>query len=218
MKLYKKILGILTLLIALVGFCFLVYIMIDGHESDRISALFLFIPVYAIIHYTILTQFGFDNSPVESSRVNLFGLIFVLLLVLVFPFRYGIEYFKTQNRENSLRELKDWGIDVNNTCGIKGNLKTKYSTNELFYKLSLNGLSDSLTNVDYIGIHFEDKDLFMIKNLQIPIKGDVDILTLERNDSLYLTINGSIKFDSEVYQNIQNWELLCTNKKSLPIF
>ena len=208
MKLYKKILGISSLVISLIGLGVLVFILIDGSEYDKISALFLMIPVYIVFHYTVLTKLGFDIDAEKNSRINLIGTIVILVLTLIFPFRYGIEFYKTKAIEKTLSEPKDWGSDDNITTGVIGSLRTKYESNEIFYQLYLSGLKDSYFNLESFTIQLEDEDQFIINKIKIPLKGSTNINSLERNDSLSLTVKGSSYLNSDDYQKISHWALI----------
>jgi hypothetical protein len=81
MKLYKKILGIISISISLIGFGILVFVLIDGSDSDRVPALLLFIPVYILTHYTVLTRFGFENVSEKNSKLSIIGTAIILVLI-----------------------------------------------------------------------------------------------------------------------------------------
>jgi hypothetical protein len=166
MKLYKKILGIISISISLIGFGILVFVLIDGSDSDRVPALLLFIPVYILTHYTVLTRFGFENVSEKNSKLSIIGTAIILVLILIFPFRYGIEYNKSKTLEKKLSILKDWGKDENRTTGIDGSLKTKFESKEILYQLELKGLKDSYSNLKGVIIQIEDKDRFIIDQIK----------------------------------------------------
>lgn len=214
MKLYKKIIGILTLLISLVGFGILIFILIDGSDSDRVPALLLFIPAYIILHFAVMTRFGFENTSEKSSKITLIGTTAILVLILIFPFRYGIEYYQSRKVEKELNVLKDWGNDENLTTGIQGLLRTKFESKEILYQLELKGNKESYSNLDAVTIQLEDKDRFIVDEIKIPFDGSANIssYSYENNDSLSLTVKGSSYLNSEDYQKISHWELLAKQK------
>lgn len=208
MKLYKKLLGVLTLLMSSATLVWLIFTLIDGSDSDRVLALLAFIPVYIVIHFAIVTRLGFENGEEKHSRMTLVGTIAILVVMLIFPFRYGIDYYQNRNFEKTLGILKNRGVDENRTTGIQGALRTKFESKEMLYQLELRGLKQSYTDLNAVTIQLEDKDRFVIENIKIFFNGDANISLFETNDSLLFTVKGSIYFSSEDYRKIDHWELL----------
>ena len=159
-----------------------------------------------------MTRLGFENVSEKKSRISLIGTIIILVLILIFPFRYGIEYYQSRNIEEKLSVLKDWGNDENRYTGTQGSFRTKFESNEILYQLELKGLKGSYSNLDAVTIQLEDKDRFIIDEIKITFDGSANISSFEIKDSLSFTIKGSAYLNSEDYQKISHWELLTKPK------
>jgi hypothetical protein len=223
MNIYRKILGILSMVFLTIATIFLIYLMINQYGDNREIIISLFIPIYVIIHYIILTKFGFNMNTNNENVYNLITSIIIIIVLLVFPVRVGIEYFQTKkNNEKSeyfkneitekRKKLKVWKNDVNITKNISGELKTKYEFGKIFYQLKIKGLKKSIYELSMVFIQFEDKDDFIINTIRIPLNTDSNITSMESNDSLFLEINSAEEFNDIEYDKISSWELISKDK------
>jgi len=127
----------------------------------------------------------------KNTRISLIETIIILVLILIFPFRFGIEFYQSGNVENKLGVLKDWGNDENRTTGIQVSLKIKFESKEILYQLELKGLKESYSSLDTVTIQLEDKDRFIIDEIKISFNGSSNISSFEHNDSLSIIVKGS---------------------------
>jgi hypothetical protein len=159
----------------------------------------------------------------NENVYNLITSIIIIIVLLVFPVRVGIEYFQTKkNNEKSeyfkneitekRKKLKVWKNDVNITKNISGELKTKYEFGKIFYQLKIKGLKKSIYELSMVFIQFEDKDDFIINTIRIPLNTDSNITSMESNDSLFLEINSAEEFNDIEYDKISSWELISKDK------
>ncbi|MFH0761099.1 MAG: hypothetical protein V2A67_06315 [Bacteroidota bacterium] len=197
--------------------------MVTEIGDDRIISIILFIPAYVIIHYIILTKFGFNKESKKDNVYYLLAGILIILVLLIFPVRIGFEYFQNKREKENQEllkkemvekrgEIKNWRDDENRTTKIIGELKTKFEFGKIYYQLKLKGLKKSYSELEMMIIQFEDKDEFIINNIEIPFSLSSNITSYESNDSLYLEIKNSELFDSIDYDKIYNWELISKKK------
>jgi hypothetical protein len=122
-----------------------------------------------------------------------------------------------QNNNTKIQETKfenlNLGIDINQTMGIKGNLKLKYENNKIFYQLNINGKTKSIDSIQYFTIELVDNDGFKISEIKIPFNAENgDITNFKTKDSLYLSVKSTEAFLAKNYLQIKKWELLARKK------
>jgi hypothetical protein len=223
MKTYRKLLGILSMIFLVIAIIFLLYLLITESGDDRIISIILFIPAYVLVHYIILTKFGFNYNSEKNNVYYLLTGISIILLLSIFPLRLGFDHFQDKkeikNQELSKKaiiekraEIKEWRDDENLTTKIIGELKTKYESGKIYYQLKLKGTKESYSNLQMMLIQFEDKDEFIVEKIEIPFSESSNITSFESNDSLYLEIKSSDFFEDIDYDKINNWELMSKKK------
>ena len=140
MKIYIKILGILSLVTILAVIIFLSIISLESKENDRLLSISLFIPTYFILHFLIINRFGFNFKQEEDGKFNKLFItisIFSILFLFLLPVNFAFNHFKEENFKRKLElefdEMKDWGEDIT-AYGYIGQLKTKYHKGEIIIK------------------------------------------------------------------------------------
>jgi hypothetical protein len=207
MKIYNRILGILSglILLAVLGLlAYLAFTEITLLSEWLIMSLFL-IAIYVLLHFLIINRFGFNI--VETSKKD--GLIvilmtgFLILVMLAVSVPSLISVYDSQSEIEELEITKDLGTD--SLLNFNGALKIKYVDNKLYYQLRINTpeKDDDILNHRF-QIKLLDKDGFFIKEMKIEnfstqINKDLEVLSITANTSEFL--------DKEDYKRISNWLL-----------
>lgn len=221
MRIYSRILGIITFLIALFFLGALVkFILLDADESkEKLISLTGLIPIYIVIHFLIIHRFGFNlNSDFSARQRNgilitsliSFGLLLIISTWQIFEVIELKKQEKISDKEieelySHLSELRTWEKQ-STAYGYVGELKTKYLDQTLYYQLNIE--SKTPFNPALIGftINFLDKDGFLIKSLEI-----TDYSVKVDKDKIYgLASNSSTDiFSYEPYEveRIASWRL-----------
>ncbi len=227
MKIYSRILGIITFLIALFFLGVLIYyVLFEADEStEKLLALMGLIPIYIVLHFVIIHRFGFnlklEYSAKQSGAILITSLIlFVILLSLVgwqisaaVTLRKQEEISRKESEElySHLSKLRTFDKQIT-AYGFEGELQTKLSTeNTLLYKLRINSKKPFNPDLVSFTIEFHDKDGFLIKSINIEdytriVDGD-KVLGIVSNSK-----TDSYEFDAEEVESIANWRLLISTK------
>ena len=110
MKIYIKILGILSLVTILAVIIFLSIISLESKENDRLLSISLFIPTYFILHFLIINRFGFNFKQEEDGKFNKLFItisIFSILFLFLLPVNFAFNHFKESLLE-TMPQSKKW--------------------------------------------------------------------------------------------------------------
>lgn len=227
MKIYSRILGIMTFLIALFFFGLLIYLLIFefNNSNEKLIGLTGLIPIYIVIHFVILHRFGFDlktEYSTKQSRSILIAstILFAILLSLIgWQILDAIKLHKleeiakkeTEELYSHLSKLRTF--DKQTTAyGFEGELQTKLSSdNSLLYKLKIKSKKPFNPELVTFIIEFHDKDGFLIKTINI--KNYTRIID---DDKVYGIVSNfktdAWEFNPEEVETIANWRLLISTK------
>lgn len=228
MKIYSRILGILTFLIALFFLGVLFYfIFFEADKShEKLIALIGLIPIYVAMHFVIIHRFGFNLSAeyttnqrraILTTSLILFG---ILLLTTAWQLR---EVIKLQQQEalikkeieeydSNLTKLRTWEKE-STAYGYEGSLKTKYVNDILYYQLAVESKVPFNPNLVGFTINFLDSDGFLLKSLEI-----TDYSVMVSKDKIYGIVSNSSSDIFSFYEpaggveSIASWRLLVRTK------
>lgn len=209
MKLYSKLLGIFSLLIALAALTILSYCLFN--ESINITYFCIgLLGLYFVIHFAILNRFGFKETEVSNRSIK--GLLFTSsILFIILSIGVLTPLIQEHNRKYQieiLSKLKDFGKDENVSTETIGTLKTKYENDKLYYQVTLNIPKKQLDSIVDFSIQLLDVDGFVISNFTPSDNGTSD----DKENFLQITINDNLNFSVNNYQKIAKWELIVKRK------
>jgi len=226
MKIYSRILGILTFLIALffLGVLFYFIFFEASKSQEKLIALIGLIPIYIVMHFTIIHRFGFNldtefsvnqRKIILSTSLILFG---ILLLTVIWQLTEiaSLQKQEAQNKKeleellSSLAKLRTWD-KVTTAYGYEGNLKTKFENEKLYYQLNVKSISPFNPGLVGFTINFLDKDGFLLKSLEVS-----DFSVMVNKDKVYGISSNSTTdiFGDESWEveSIASWRLLVRTK------
>jgi hypothetical protein len=212
MKLYSKILGILSGIIVLSLLGLIVYLLLfeSNNSTEKIIALSLLIPIYILFHFLIIHRFGFslNNQYTKQQRTVILA---ITIISFSFLFTISLKAYLEANRlsreEKLFEEMKDWGTD-STAFHYYGHLKTKYVDKKIFYQLSVRSKIPFTSSLTGFIIHLLDKDGFLIDEISI-----TDYSNLVDEDKTFGIQSNSNKYiDLKDYSRIGKWNLLVTTK------
>jgi hypothetical protein len=207
MKFYSKLLGILSLLSALVALTILSFSLFN-ESINKINFSLGLLGIYFIIHFAILNRFGFKETDISAKNIR--GLLFTsTILFIILSIGVLIPLVQEHNRKSKieiLSKLKDYGKDENISTGTIGTLKTKFENDKLYYQVTLNIPTKQLDSITDFSIQLLDKDGFIISDFNL-LNSD-NIIYQENTNTFEATINDNLKFSVLNYQKIAKWELI----------
>jgi hypothetical protein len=227
MKIYSRILGIITFLIALFFLGLLIYLLIFEFKdsNEKLIGLTGLIPIYVVVHFVILHRFGFDLKTEYSTKQSRSILItstilFAILLSLIgWQISDAVKAHKleeiskkeTEELYSHLSKLRTFEKQTT-AYGFEGELQTKLSTdNSLLYKLKIKSKKPFNPELVTFIIEFHDKDGFLIKTIIIE-----DYSRIIEDDKVYGIVSNSKtdawEFNPEEVETIANWRLLISTK------
>jgi hypothetical protein len=211
MKFYSKLLGILSLLSALVALTILSFSLFN-ESINKINFSLGLLGIYFIIHFAILNRFGFKETDISAKNIR--GLLFTsTILFIILSIGVLIPLVQEHNRKSKieiLSKLKDYGKDENISTGTIGTLKTKFENDKLYYQVTLDIPKKQLDSIADFSIQLLDIDGFIISDFNLLTSEN--IITSENGNTLQATINDNLKFSVLNYQKIAKWELLGKRK------
>ncbi len=207
MRFYSKLLGILSLLTALVALTIL-SISLYNESINKINFSLGLLGTYFIIHFAILNRFGFKEADISTQNIR--GLIFTSsILFITLSIGVIITLVQENNRKSKielLSKLKDFGRDENISTGTIGTLKTKYEDNKLYYQVTLDIPKKKVDSITDFSIQLLDIDGFIISDFNL-LTSD-NIIVDDNGNTLQAIINDNLKFSVLNYQKIAKWELI----------
>ena len=183
MKIYSRILGIITFIIALFFLGVLIYyVLFEADEStEKLIALTGLIPIYIVLHFVIIHRFGFNlklefSSKQSGTIVTTSLILFVILFSLVgwqifaaVTIRKQEETSRKESEElySHLSQLRTFNKQIT-AYGFEGELQTKLTPdNSLLYKLGISSNKPFNPETLIFTIEFHDKDGFLILSQNI---------------------------------------------------
>lgn len=240
MKIYSRILGIITFLIALFFLGVLIYyVLFEADEStEKLVALIGLIPIYIVLHFVIIHRFGFnlklEYSAKQSGGILITSLILFVILLSLVGWQISAAVTLRKQEEISRKESEELyahlsslrTFDKQSTAyGFEGELQTKLTTdNSLLYKLRIVSKRPFNPEVVRFTIEFHDKDGFLILSHKIEeysrvAEGDkiVGIVSNSKIDQWTL-LDKIAMFESDekevpkVVEAIASWRLLVSTE------
>lgn len=209
MKFYSKLLGILSLLTALVALTLLSYSLFNENINKTYFSVGL-LGLYSIVHFAILNRFGFKETDISTKSIK--GMLFTSsILFIILSIGVLIPLVQEHNRKSQIKELsklKDYGKDENVSTGTMGKLKTKYENDKLYYQLTLDIPKKQLDSIVDFSIQLLDIDGFIISDF---VTSD-NFATSDNGNFLQVSINDNLNFSVHNYQKIAKWELIVKPK------
>ena len=209
MKFFSQLLGICTMLTALVAFTIRCRSLFTENINKTYFSIVL-LGLYSIIHFTILNRFGFKEIDISSKSIK--GLLFTSsILFIILSIGAIIPMLQEYNRKSKveiLSKVKDFGKDENVTTGTIGELKTKYQNDKLYYQVTLHIPEEQLDSIIDFSIQLLDIDGFVISSFTTSDNAASD----ERGKMLLLTINDNFNYSVQNYQKIAKWGLIVKRK------
>lgn len=227
MKIYCRILGILSFLITVSFLGFIIYLLvsIDDGPEKRFYQLILLIPTYIIMHFVIIHNFGFnlkfEYSAKQSRSILITALLFFVILLLLIGWQISEIVTLQKQEEISRKESEELYAHLSKlrtfdkkmtAYGFEGELQTKFSAeNVLLYKLRISSKKPFNPDLVSFTIEFHDKDGFLIKSINIK-----DYTTIIDGDKIVGIVSNSKtdpwEFGAEEVESIANWRLLIGTK------
>ncbi|MEI6348974.1 MAG: hypothetical protein WCP69_13590 [Bacteroidota bacterium] len=211
MKFYTKLLGILSLLTALLALTILSFSLFN-ESITKINFSLGLLGIYFTIHFAILNRFGFKETDISAKNIR--GLLFTSsILFIILSIGVLIPLVQEHNQKSKieiLSKLKDYGKDENISTGTIGTLKTKFENDKLYYQVTLDIPKKQLDSIADFSIQLLDIDGFIISDFNL-LTSD-NIITSDNGNTLQATINDNLKFSVLNYQKIAKWELLGKRK------
>lgn len=210
MKVYSKILGILSGIILFILFVLCIYLLLyeSNNSTDKIIALSLLIPIYIVLHFLIIHRFGFNLNDEYTSRQRT---VILVITIISFGFLFTIptrEYLKANRLsvdETNFAVMKDWGKD-SAAFNYNGHLKTKYIDRKIFYQLIVKSNIPFKPTLTGFKIQLLDADGFLIEEISI-----TDYSNIVRGDTPYgIQSNANTYMDIKDYHRMGDWNLLVT--------
>lgn len=209
MKFYSKLLGIFSLLTALVALTILSYSLFN-ESINKIYFILGILGVYFIIHFAILNRFGFKETDISTKSIK--GLLYTSsILFIILSTCVLIPLVQEHNRKSKieiLSKLKDFGKDKNVSTGTIGTLKTKYENDKLYYQVNLDIPKKQLDSIVDFSIQLLDNEGFVISNFTT----SDNVTSEEKGNFLQVSINDNLIFSVQNYQKIAKWELIVNRK------
>jgi len=197
----------------------------DYNAEKRVILLIGLIPVYIVIHFTVIHRFGFNlnleftakqRNTVLVTSLIIFG---ILLPLIGWQISETIALFKQEKIEEKqseelyshLSQLRTFDKQMT-AYGFEGELQTKLSDeHSLLYKLKINSKKPFNPDLVSFTIEFHDKDGFLIKSINIK-----DYTRIVDGDKVFGIVSNSKtdswEFSTEEVKSIANWRLLIASK------
>lgn len=231
MKIYSRILGIITSLIALFFLGVLIYYVIfEADESaEKLVALIGLIPIYVVLHFVIIHRFGFnlklEYSTSQGSSILMTSLVLFVILLSLVGWQISEAVALHKQEEILRRESEELYSHLSKVrmfekqiaaYGFEGELQTKISQDlrdALLYKLTVTSKKPFNPDLVRFTIEFHDKDGFLIKSVDIN-----DYVRIVENDKVYGLVSNSkiefsfLEFGAEEVESMANWRLLISRK------
>lgn len=188
---------------------------IIGLALDLIGVVLLF--KFGILPDNLWEHILMDSgmSEKDEKRHKIWSKIAMGFLTLGFVFQLlgsTLQHFDNKIIDQELKNL-DLGVDYNETTGIKGKLKVKFSENKIFYQLEISGKLKTVDSIQKFTFEFVDKDGFKISEIEVLNSSDNNELSnLIKGDSVYLKAKSIKNFSANNYLQIKKWELLALRK------
>lgn len=240
MKIYSRILGIITFLITLFILGVLIYYIIfeAGRSTEKLIALIGFLPTYIVLHFVIIHRFGFDLRSEYSSKesrsilitsIALFAMLFSLVGWQIYEavtLSKKEEVLRKESEELYTHLSKLRTFDKQSTAyGFEGELQTKLTTdNSFLYKLRIASKRPFNPEVVQFTIEFHDKDGFLILSHKIEeysrvAEGDKIVGIVSNSkidqwtllDKIAITESDNLKVP-KVVESIASWRLLVSTE------
>jgi hypothetical protein len=236
MKIYSRVLGILTFLIAICFLGLLIYVIVfeANESSEKLLSLIGLIPIYIVMHFVIIHRFGFnfnveyttkESRSILITSLLLFGVLISFIAwqisdVVALSKKEEMEKKESEELYSYLSKLRTYDKQMT-AYGFEGELQTKLtSENSLLYKLKISSKKPfNPENVTFT-IEFHDKDGFLILSHKVEdysrvADGDkiIGIVSNSKIDQWALlkkfaTTDNDEKEVPKVVESIANWRLL----------
>ncbi len=205
MKIYTRILGIISFLVVLALIVVLVIYTID--EKEWLYSFLLLIPIYSLFHYLIITRLGFFKEEIldkKQGRSLLILSIISFVILIITP----LILFQTSLALNKrFAEPIDWGKSIT-VYEINCDLTTRILDNRIEYIFNAK-FGDERKLIKSFNITFYDSFGFYLFGLEIE-----DWTNIVDKDSKVIGISSkssrSVYEIKKIYKNIDNYSVSIT--------